>query len=222
MITIRDPAQSRMHPDELMGPSDLPMVPLPPEEAAGVGSGSGRGEYARLSVVSLHDNKAVSSSERTPINAGFDARGGRGAAGVASSSASDADDGVRSGIIRVHDDSKADGEERKHAHSPGVGGGGAAGAGAGAGAGSANGRPRIVNDSCAVCLEDFQHLTPVKLLPCAHGFHPECIDPWLNNRSDQCPICKASILEGLQAQRRSQQCCKNFLRCFCCLRNLNV
>jgi len=51
----------------------------------------------------------------------------------------------------------------------------------------------IHNDSCVICLEDFLDGEQLKMLPCHHGFHPGCIDPWLSERSDQCPICKMSI-----------------------------
>jgi len=27
-----------------------------------------------------------------------------------------------------------------------------------------------------------------------HSFHGDCIDPWLSERSDQCPICKQSVM----------------------------
>lgn len=55
---------------------------------------------------------------------------------------------------------------------------------------------RIHNESCAICLEDFSSGDPIKVLPCAHGFHGPCIDPWLNERSDLCPICKSSIFDS--------------------------
>lgn len=71
------------------------------------------------------------------------------------------------------------------------------------------------NDSCAICLDDFYEGQSVKVLPCAHGYHAECIDPWLNNRSDQCPVCKASILEGLQARRPWYSNCVRYM---CCMR----
>jgi hypothetical protein len=29
----------------------------------------------------------------------------------------------------------------------------------------------------------------VKLLPCLHRYHPECIDRWLVEKM-QCPVCK--------------------------------
>jgi len=58
---------------------------------------------------------------------------------------------------------------------------------------SSGGR-RIHNEACAVCLEDFVDGVRIKVLPCDHGFHPACIDPWLNERSELCPICKQSIV----------------------------
>lgn len=52
----------------------------------------------------------------------------------------------------------------------------------------------VINNACAVCLDDFAGSTSVKVLPCRHGFHVPCIDEWLA-RSDLCPICKHSVLE---------------------------
>lgn len=65
-------------------------------------------------------------------------------------------------------------------------------------------RRRLVctNDSCAICLDDFQDQQEIKLLPCQHGFHINCIDPWINDRSDLCPICKRSILDAPMTRRR--------------------
>jgi hypothetical protein len=56
---------------------------------------------------------------------------------------------------------------------------------------------RIINDSCAICLDEFEEGEPLRVLPCRHGFHRACIDPWLDNRSDLCPICKSSILAAV-------------------------
>jgi hypothetical protein len=64
---------------------------------------------------------------------------------------------------------------------------------------------RIHNEACAICLEDFIDSTRIKRLPCGHGFHIVCIDPWLNDRSDLCPICKVSILDFPSAENK--RCC---------------
>ncbi|KAL4151608.1 hypothetical protein PRNP1_008550 [Phytophthora ramorum] len=45
------------------------------------------------------------------------------------------------------------------------------------------------NASCAVCLSTFQLDGRVRMMPCFHRFHPECIDPWLQEKAS-CPVCK--------------------------------
>jgi len=42
---------------------------------------------------------------------------------------------------------------------------------------------------CSVCLESFQKSEILKVLPCLHRFHADCIDNWLR-RNGNCPICK--------------------------------
>lgn len=60
---------------------------------------------------------------------------------------------------------------------------------------SEEGKRRVpINDTCVICLEEFVPGTHIKILPCKHGFHGDCIDPWLSERSDQCPICKQSVM----------------------------
>lgn len=41
---------------------------------------------------------------------------------------------------------------------------------------------------CAICTEDFRLRTWVRRLPCAHIFHPRCIDPWLLEFASTCPL----------------------------------
>lgn len=66
---------------------------------------------------------------------------------------------------------------------------------------------RVLNDTCVICLTDFEVGEQVKALPCHHGFHAVCIDPWLNERSDECPICKASVTAALEAQESCWRSC---------------
>ena len=47
-------------------------------------------------------------------------------------------------------------------------------------------------NSCIICLSQFQVKDKVITLPCLHIFHSECIKKWLNSRDD-CPICKHNI-----------------------------
>lgn len=42
--------------------------------------------------------------------------------------------------------------------------------------------------ACSVCTDDFVKGQDIRLLPCKHKFHPECIDPWLLNVSGTCPL----------------------------------
>jgi E3 ubiquitin-protein ligase RNF13 len=81
-----------------------------------------------------------------------------------------------------------------------------------------NSQRKIHNDSCAICLEDFAEGTEVKVLPCQHGFHSSCIDPWLNEKSDLCPICKKSILDAEPGffQRTGCRRCLDYCWCRCC------
>lgn len=46
---------------------------------------------------------------------------------------------------------------------------------------------------CAVCLEPFHNNQCLRVLPCAHEYHRDCVDPWLLLRPT-CPLCKRSIL----------------------------
>ncbi|XP_059569583.1 RING finger protein 215 isoform X5 [Alligator mississippiensis] len=59
-------------------------------------------------------------------------------------------------------------------------------------------------DSCAVCLDQFhknqvelgrdkEFLTCLRVLPCSHEFHRDCVDPWLLLQQT-CPLCKHNIL----------------------------
>lgn len=47
-------------------------------------------------------------------------------------------------------------------------------------------------DQCAVCMDTFLVGAELRLLPCFHRFHLECIDPWLR-QCQECPTCKHHI-----------------------------
>ncbi|KAL1844323.1 hypothetical protein VTJ49DRAFT_2 [Mycothermus thermophilus] len=60
--------------------------------------------------------------------------------------------------------------------------------------GSSNGTTNF-QPTCEICLEPFvNRQTIIRELSCGHIFHPECIDPFLNEASSLCPVCKASML----------------------------
>ncbi|XP_061586680.1 RING finger protein 215 [Cololabis saira] len=48
-------------------------------------------------------------------------------------------------------------------------------------------------DICAVCLEPFNNNQCLRVLPCLHEYHRDCVDPWLLLQHT-CPLCKRSIL----------------------------
>ncbi|SLM38144.1 Zinc finger, RING/FYVE/PHD-type [Lasallia pustulata] len=47
--------------------------------------------------------------------------------------------------------------------------------------------------ACSVCTDDFIKGQDIRVLPCNHKFHPECIDPWLLNVSGTCPLCRVDL-----------------------------
>ncbi|KAJ2156650.1 hypothetical protein GGF46_005050 [Coemansia sp. RSA 552] len=44
--------------------------------------------------------------------------------------------------------------------------------------------------TCIVCIDDFVAGSKMRILPCGHNYHIECIDPWLTSKSSLCPLCK--------------------------------
>ncbi|GER56150.1 RING/U-box superfamily protein [Striga asiatica] len=46
---------------------------------------------------------------------------------------------------------------------------------------------------CAVCLSEFREEEKLRVIPnCAHFFHIDCIDVWLQNNAN-CPLCRTSV-----------------------------
>jgi len=45
------------------------------------------------------------------------------------------------------------------------------------------------SEKCLVCLEEWQDDSECRVLSCKHVFHTSCIDHWLENSSNTCPLC---------------------------------
>ncbi|KAF2738158.1 hypothetical protein EJ04DRAFT_71245 [Polyplosphaeria fusca] len=46
---------------------------------------------------------------------------------------------------------------------------------------------------CSICTDDFEKGQDIRVLPCNHKFHPDCVDPWLLNVSGTCPLCRVDL-----------------------------
>ncbi|XP_033150988.1 protein goliath [Drosophila busckii] len=50
------------------------------------------------------------------------------------------------------------------------------------------------SDCCAICIESYRPSDIIRILPCNHEFHKNCIDPWLIEHRT-CPMCKLDVLK---------------------------
>ncbi|CAM9362994.1 unnamed protein product, partial [Discosporangium mesarthrocarpum] len=49
------------------------------------------------------------------------------------------------------------------------------------------------DESCAICLADYEGSDMLRQLPCNHAFHQKCVDDWLKYNAS-CPNCRAQII----------------------------
>lgn len=47
--------------------------------------------------------------------------------------------------------------------------------------------------TCSICITEYTESSKIRILPCGHEYHDECIDQWLSE-NDSCPICRNRIL----------------------------
>ncbi|XP_045894190.1 E3 ubiquitin-protein ligase MBR2 [Micropterus dolomieu] len=51
------------------------------------------------------------------------------------------------------------------------------------------------NTQCQICFCDYAEGEKLRMLPCFHNYHVQCIDRWLKDNAT-CPICRANLADG--------------------------
>ncbi|KAI4305310.1 hypothetical protein L6164_028682 [Bauhinia variegata] len=50
------------------------------------------------------------------------------------------------------------------------------------------------SSECCICLSVFQEEEKLKVLPCGHAYHSECLEKWIC-ANPSCPLCRASLVQ---------------------------
>ena len=48
-----------------------------------------------------------------------------------------------------------------------------------------------LDKTCTICMDNYELGSKIRMLPCFHFFHRDCVDPWLK-RNRECPVCRVS------------------------------
>merc|ERR1712226_663522 len=48
-------------------------------------------------------------------------------------------------------------------------------------------------ETCVICLDDFEVGDELRILPCNHVYHTNCVDPWLLQNLRVCPQCRKKV-----------------------------
>lgn len=66
-----------------------------------------------------------------------------------------------------------------------------------------NDRAVVEEDSCPICIDNFEAGGNCLELPCHHLFHKKCIEPWVLDKGT-CPMCKINIFVALGLETEEQ------------------
>ncbi|KAJ3063671.1 E3 ubiquitin-protein ligase rnf13 [Podochytrium sp. JEL0797] len=50
------------------------------------------------------------------------------------------------------------------------------------------------DESCSICITPYVENEALRSLPCSHEFHRDCVDAWLTQSANSCPVCRAKPL----------------------------
>ncbi|MCL7027073.1 hypothetical protein MKW94_009176 [Papaver nudicaule] len=59
-----------------------------------------------------------------------------------------------------------------------------------------NNKKVIESAVCPVCSEYYEDEDELRILPCNHAFHTECVDGWIVSHAN-CPYCRYNLLEAI-------------------------
>lgn len=54
---------------------------------------------------------------------------------------------------------------------------------------------------CIVCQCDYEEGDEIKILPCGHKFHTDCVEKWLTSEKNECPLCRAKVCNNEEEVR---------------------
>ena len=57
---------------------------------------------------------------------------------------------------------------------------------------------------CSVCKDEYEMDEEVKIMPCKHMFHKDCLDPWLKLRNT-CPVCRYSLKSQKEKEEEEKE-----------------
>ncbi|KAI9592588.1 hypothetical protein BDF19DRAFT_416116 [Syncephalis fuscata] len=50
-------------------------------------------------------------------------------------------------------------------------------------------------ERCSICLTDWEDQDVIRVLRCRHAFHRDCVDHWLREGADRCPVCRMEAVK---------------------------